>query len=189
MSQRFCLPTEHRCCPPAAASICNPFSKSSWHLFVQVSCRKEKLCSPGKSKKSSRSRSAASCPLGRGTASRPGLCMEWSQWESFLSPAQLLLWQKGKDEALGSIPASPGTSHGWAVLQQLLCRVLLWAAQGSALKHPRKPSAKKRLRKSASTRNAFAPPWQEYCMEVNSQRIFWDLILPKNFRYAVLSNE
>lgn len=27
-----CLPAERRCCPPAAASICNPFSTSSWHL-------------------------------------------------------------------------------------------------------------------------------------------------------------
>lgn len=48
-----------------------------------------------------------------------------------------------------------------------------------AFKDPTKTSARGVLRKSASRRNAFVPPWQEYCVEVNSQRIFWELSLPK----------
>lgn len=113
---------------------------------VHVSCRNKKLCSPGKGEKS---RSAASCPLGRDAMRRPGLCMEWSEWESFLPPAQLLLWQKGRDRALWmspghrQLPTSP--SDGRAVLQQPLCQGLPWAAQGSAFKHPTKTSAKRCL--------------------------------------------
>lgn len=43
------------------------------------------------------------------------------------------------------LPTSP--SHGWAVLQQPLCRGLPCAAQGSALKHPTETAAKRCLKK------------------------------------------
>lgn len=114
-------------------------------------------------------------PLGRG---RPGLCMEWAEQEPLLSPAQLLLWQKGRDGALWmsgehsccsrhlQLPSSP--SHGWAVLSVAL------DCTGLCFKTPHKSFSKE-----ISWENQ--PP-EGMHLHLHSRSVAWRLIAKGFFR-------